>query len=333
MSESKQKFTGDSNYNRDKSEEAGHFPASIVGSPEDSVVSVDLNIAVTGWNEGAERLYGYPASEVIGKPLTLLTLSRDLKELLNNIESVRRGGTVKVYETERVHKDGRHINLLVTLSPVKDDSGQIIGVSFVARDITKNKTAVEKLSASEDRYRTLFNSIDQGFCIIEMLFDENEKAIDYRFIEVNPVFEKMTGVPNIEALGEKTARQLIPNLEDKWVKIYGKVALTGESVRFEEGSEAMRRWFDVYGFRIDGEESRKVALLFNDISRRKLAEEKLRQSEERFRSVVNQSVGGTPRRLSNARRQTGRTRRTPCGSCKSRRTNEKSSNEGERGIF
>jgi PAS domain S-box-containing protein len=293
MSESKQKFTGDGNYNRDKSEEAGHFPASIVGSPEDSVVSVDFNIAVTGWNEGAERLYGYPASEVIGKPLTLLTLSRDLKELLNNIKSVRDGDAVKVYETERVHKDGRHINLLVTLSPVKDDSGQIIGVSFVARDITRNKTAVEKLSASEDRYRTLFNSIDQGFCIIEMLFDENEKAIDYRFIEVNPVFEKMTGVPNNEALGEKTARQLIPNLEDKWVEIYGKVALTGESVRFEEGSEAMRRWFDVYGFRIDGEESRKVALLFNDISRRKLAEEKLRQSDDRLRLAVDISQTAT----------------------------------------
>ncbi len=90
MSESKQKFTGDGNYNRDKSEEAGHFPSSIVGSPEDSVVSVDFNIAVTGWNKGAERLYGYPASEVIGKPLTLLTLSRDLKELLNNIKKRQR---------------------------------------------------------------------------------------------------------------------------------------------------------------------------------------------------------------------------------------------------
>ncbi len=290
MSETKQKFTGDGNYNRDKSEEAGHFPASIVGSPEDSVVSVDFNTAVTGWNEGAERLYGYSASEVIGKPLTLLTLSRDLKELLNNIESVRDGDTVKVYETEKVRKDGRHINLLVTLSPVKDDSGQIIGVSFVTRDITRNKTAVENLSTSEDRYQTLSNSIDQGFCIIEMLFDENEKAIDYRFVEINPVFEKMTGIPNNEALSEKTAREVVPNLEDKWVEIYGKIALTGESVRFEESSKALNRWFDVYGFRIGGEESRKVALLFNDISQRKLAEDRLQRQRD-FTSAITDSIG------------------------------------------
>ncbi len=290
MSESKEKPAGDSGADRNKSEEAGYFPALIIESLADSVVGVDLNTVITIWNKSAEQLYGFAASEVIGKPLTMLTLSGDLGELTANIESVRDSGTVKVYETERVDKDGHRTNLLVTLSPVRDNSGQIIGVSTVARDITENKKTAEELYASDYRYRTLFNSIDQGFCIIEMLFDANEKAVDYRFTEVNPVFEKMSGIPNNKALSEKTARELIPNLEDKWIEIYGKVALTGESVRFEENSAALNRWFDVYSFRIGGKESRKVALLFNDISQHRLTKGQLQRQRD-FTSAITTSVG------------------------------------------
>jgi len=83
------------------------------------------------------------------------------------------------------------------------------------------------LRQSEERYRTLFESIDEGFCV-EMLFDANDTPINYRFLEINPVFEQQTGLR--QAVG-KTVRQLVPDLEDHWIKIYGQVALTGESVR------------------------------------------------------------------------------------------------------
>lgn len=133
--------------------------------------------------------------------------------------------------------------------------------------------AEEKLRESEKRYRTLFDSMDEGFCTIEMIFDASgEKAVDYRFLEINPSFEKLTGISVNEALRDKTVRQLIPNLEEKWFEIYGRIALTGEPVRFVEGSEAMNRWFDVYAFRIGESEKRRVALLFNDITERKRAE-------------------------------------------------------------
>ena len=140
-------------------------------------------------------------------------------------------------------------------------------------DITDSKLAEEKIRAGEGRYRMLFNSIDQGFCLCEVLFDAADNPVDYRFLEVNPAFEKMTGILNSEAVTGKTARALVPELEEKWVEIYGQIALTGEPVRFVDNSDAMNgRWFDVYAFRVGDEPSRKVAIFFNNITASKKAE-------------------------------------------------------------
>ncbi|NJN16286.1 MAG: PAS domain-containing protein [Oscillochloris sp.] len=123
--------------------------------------------------------------------------------------------------------------------------------------------------ASEERYRSLLESVDQGFCVFEMIYDAAGNPIDYRFLEVNAMFERHTGLQH--ALG-KTARELVPNLEADWFKIYGRVAKTGEPANFEQGSVAMGRWFSVEAVRVGGAESRKVALLFTDITARKQSE-------------------------------------------------------------
>jgi PAS domain S-box-containing protein len=133
-------------------------------------------------------------------------------------------------------------------------------------------------------YKTLFDSIDEGFCILEMLFDQQNNPVDYRFLETNSVFEVQTGLK--DAVG-KTARELVPNLEDHWFTIYGNVALTGEPIRFENHSEAMGRWFNVYATRIGGKTSRKVALLFSDITEQKKIAEELNESELRFRNLAD----------------------------------------------
>jgi two-component system CheB/CheR fusion protein len=126
---------------RKKAEEAHYFLASIVESSQDSVLTVNFDGIITSWNKAAEALYGYAAHESIGQPLTLLTLPQDLALVLSNAEKIKQSQQVETYETVRVNKDGREMNLEVVLSPVRNASGQVIGISTVARDITARKRA------------------------------------------------------------------------------------------------------------------------------------------------------------------------------------------------
>jgi PAS domain S-box-containing protein len=158
-------------------------------------------------------------------------------------------------------------------------------VAVLFNDITERKWAEIALHESEERYRTLLGSIDEAFCIIEIIVDDNERPVDYLFLEVNSTFEKQTGL--VEATG-KRMRELVPSLEAHWFEIYGKVARTGESIRFVNVAKDMGgRWFDVYACRVGGPSSRKVALVFNDITKRKQVEEALRAGEQRLRFVMD----------------------------------------------
>ncbi len=137
------------------------------------------------------------------------------------------------------------------------------------------RSARERLRDSEERYHTLFESIDEGFCVIEVVFDVEEKAIDYRFLQVNPAFARQTGL--VDAQG-KSMRELAPSHEEHWFETYGRIALTGEPARFENRAEQLGRWYDVYAFRLGRPEDRHVAILFNDITRRRESDEALRRA-------------------------------------------------------
>lgn len=125
---------------------------------------------------------------------------------------------------------------------------------------------------TEEIYQAIFSSIDEGFCIIEIIFDDKGNPLDYLFLETNAVFEDMTGLKNPNG---KTALELVPDLEKKWIEIYGNVAITGNPIRFTENSVPMGRWFDVYAMKVGGNESNLVALLFRDITKIKRHDENL----------------------------------------------------------
>jgi signal transduction histidine kinase/ActR/RegA family two-component response regulator/PAS domain-containing protein len=139
---------------------------------------------------------------------------------------------------------------------------------LVATALARARTQ-PRLLETETSYRRLFESIDEGVCIFQMLFDDRGEPVDYRWLEVNPMFESQTGLVN--PIG-RTARELVPDLDASWFRIYGRVALTGEPHRFENHAPAMHRWFDVYAMRVGRPEERKVALVFKDISDRKRRE-------------------------------------------------------------
>ena len=133
------------------------------------------------------------------------------------------------------------------------------------------------LAHTEERYRTLFNSIDEGYCVIEMIFDAQDHPVDYRFIEITNSFKAQTGLT--DALG-KTILELIPGIETKLLQIYGRVALTGESIRVEDYVEHMNCWFDVYVFRFGDSAKRQLGILLNNITERKNVERRLQEQAQ-----------------------------------------------------
>jgi PAS domain S-box-containing protein len=140
---------------------------------------------------------------------------------------------------------------------------------IVLTDITARKQAESRLRESEDQYRTLFESIDQGYCVIEMRVSPNE-PLDYRYIDINRAFENQSTL--VDARG-KWMRELRPDHEEAWFEIFRDVALTGVPIRFEQHGKALGdRWFTVFAFRIGPPELKHVAILFSDVTERKTTE-------------------------------------------------------------
>ena len=247
------------------------------------VVYQDANGKIISMNPAAERILGKTTAEFLGSSSEgeeHYTIREDGSPFPGlehpAMVSLRTGREVQdvvmgVYNPRENCYRWININAVPIIRPGEDKPFEVY---TLFNDITERKQDEETLRKSEKRYRTLFNTMEEGFCIIEMLFDENEKPIDYIFVETNPAFEKDTGLKN--AVG-KRIRELAPENEEYWYEIYGKVALTGEPVRYENRAEALHRWYEVYAYRIGQPKSRKVAILFNDITERKQEEQRIRR--------------------------------------------------------
>jgi PAS domain S-box-containing protein len=241
----------------------------------------------TDWNPGVERILGYRKAEWMGQRVHLIFTPDDraAKKPERDMAKAAREGrapTVGPY----LRKDGRLLFVEGAVVALKDPHGTLIGFYNVMRDLAERNQAEAARRQSEETYRDLFNGIDQGFCIIEVMMESGE-PLDYRVIEANPAFEKQSPQGNAEG---RWIRERYPNHEERWFEIYRDVALTGEPIRFQERSKDLEAlWFDVYAFRIGPPQQKHVGVIFTNITDRKNSEQALRYSVERVEQVLAQA--------------------------------------------
>ncbi|MGZ9211158.1 MAG: GAF domain-containing protein [Candidatus Binatia bacterium] len=185
------------------------------------------------------------------------------------VEIAHRAGYRALQSTPLLMPDGKPIGMLTThfRHPRQFTEAELTLTELFNREIARiiaHARAETLLRESEHKYRELFNLIDEGFCIIEVLFDAHDQPFDYRFLEVNAAFEQQTGLVDVEG---KTMHSLRPDQEAHWYEIYGRVAWTGEPIRFEKPDLALGRLYASYAFRIGHPDEHKVAILFRDITR------------------------------------------------------------------
>jgi PAS domain S-box-containing protein len=203
-----------------------------------------------------------------------------------DIERVMAGGEPTWYEDRLVpltrHGERQDVWWTYGYSPIEDESG-ILGVLVICNDVTEDHLLRERLKQTN---HALIETMDDGFCMIDIIRDADGKAVDYLFVEANKAFAAQTGL--VDSAG-KTARQLVPGIEQRWIDIYDEIARSGVARRFVEESPVMGRWFNVYAGPIAHPGERRVALLFTDITDRINAERALQASETQARAAAAQA--------------------------------------------
>jgi nitrogen fixation negative regulator NifL len=168
-------------------------------------------------------------------------------------------------------------------TPIWDEKHRVVGAGEVAYDITEQVHNQETLQENEKQFRSLFEQMNEGFAVHEMIFDENGNPYDYRFLEVNPAFERLTGLKREYIIG-KTYREILPDEGESWVNSYGKVVLTGEPLQLEDFSPTLGKHFEVFAYR---NAPNQFAVLFLDVTKRKQMQEDLRTNLTKYRVLFD----------------------------------------------
>jgi PAS domain S-box-containing protein len=183
----------------------------------------------------------------------------------------------EIYQIEhRVKNSAGDFNWYLSRGvPERDASGKVVKWYGTATNIDHTKKTEQALRISEERYRSLFDNMTEGFAIHEIITNKKDEPVDYRFLNINQAFEKLTGLKRSELIG-KRVKEVMPDTEAYWIENYGKVAITGEPLHFEDFSAALGRWYEVFAYRTA---PKQFAVIFTDITVRKETEKALRESE------------------------------------------------------
>ena len=275
---------------RKQTEEMRARLAAIVKSSDDAIISKTLDGTITSWNHGAQKIYGYSSEEIIGKPVNILVPTDRPDEIPKILEKVSRDEAIENYETVRVAKNGRRLDVSLTVSPIKDIAGNLVGASTIGRDITERRRTEGELRLSEARFRAM---IEQSPLSIQVL------SPDGQTLQVNRAWEELWGVTIQDIAGYNLLED--QQLVEKGLMPYIRKGFAGESTLIPAAAydpeetipgltshEEPKRWVRAFIYPIKDEDGniREVILMHEDITERKQAEEEIRKLNEQLEQRV-----------------------------------------------
>jgi PAS domain S-box-containing protein len=262
--------------------------AGIVESSDDAIISKDLAGVISAWNSAAQRIFGYTEEEAVGRPISII-IPPELHDEENDIlKKLRAGQRIDHCETRRVSKDGRTIDVVITIFPIRDVEGRIIGASKIARDITEKKRADAALRESEERFRLAMNNVAAGLYTLDL-----EGLVTY----INPAAETMFGWTNTELLGRKMHDVThykhpdgtpFPSSDCLGLHVVqdGAELHEHEDVFIRKDGSFFPVVFSASPLKRDGK-TVGIVVGFRDDTQRREADRAIRESEDRFRLVAN----------------------------------------------
>src|SRR6201997_5563434 len=273
-----------------KAEEARYRHAAVIESSDDAIASGTLVGMIVSWNTGAQKIYGYTEAEAVGKPISML-VPPELPDKENKIlETLKSGGRIEHFETVRVTKTGKRVHVSLSISPIKDSSGRIVGVSGIARDITERKRAGQALLSSEQRYRLLFERNVAGVAIA---------SLDGRVLDCNDGWARILGYESRDEVLGRHASEFYFNPDERQPllnELFEKQALFSHEVQLRR-KDGMPVWV-LFNAALNSEHDTPILqATMIDISEWKRAEEtlsdmtrKLIEAQEQERARIGREL-------------------------------------------
>lgn len=256
-----------------------------------AIVTMDDEGRIVSWSPGAEEIFGWSSSEAIGQHVALIFSREDQEAGVPNAELTEARLHGRASDKRwHVRKDGARVFIDGSTRAITDPT-DLIAFFKIGQDVTRRleleenlrdlnlklgkkvakrtrqlATAGDEIREAGERYRNLFESMEEGFCVVEVLFDTSLRPVDYRFLELNPAFERLSGIHDGKG---KLVSELVAQNEPSWLNLFGGVALSGTPERCERAPSSLGGWYEIYAFRIGAVEERRVAALFSDITNKK----------------------------------------------------------------
>jgi PAS domain S-box-containing protein len=260
----------------------------MVANISDVIAIMDINGIVRYKSPNIEKWFGWKPEDLIGTDGWATVHPDDVERIQKEFFALlQKDDVVKTVDYRYKCKDESFKHIELTAKNLMSDP-VIGGVLMNYHDISERRLAEEALQMSEQKYSSLFNAMLEGFALHEIICDDGGNPVDYRFLDMNPAFERLTGLVKSDVIG-KTVLNIMPSIESYWIERYGHVALTGEPVYFENFAAELKKHFEVTAFR---PAPGRFACIFVDITERKNAEEEKAKLEAQLQQAQKmESVG------------------------------------------